>query len=95
MARNMYESDVEDANKAPTWGTSTLSLAAYLAYQGHPLVDVTMSNKRAHWIFVESDQLQEDVVEYFAGNAQVEPGQYSLSLQFLRGERFKRHGQIA
>jgi hypothetical protein len=58
--------------------TSDMSLACYLWYRGHDLLEIQWEEKRCSWTF--PDKANEDLEEYTQGKARVDPMSYFPSV---------------
>lgn len=71
------------------WSTDDMTLAVWLAYCEHSYI-VTIQNAKAHWVFVDSDPLQEDVRMYRSNEAGADPDSLIATYLRMRREMFAR-----
>ena len=73
---------------AAEWRTRDMALAAYLGCIGYEYVRMEHEDDSCYWVFVETDEMPDQVFTYLEGRATVEPNAFNSKFAALKRDMF-------
>lgn len=66
-----------------------MSLACYLWYREHRIMDRRWQNGLCSWLFQDSPRMESDIEEFYAGEARVNPREYFNKMTEFKRDMYK------